>query len=122
MDQEPKVTDYEEAVLWILVYEFPFDDKRETEAKIDRKLRAKKIGKYHQQRIDLLRRFKDDVQAEISKGRESKYCTNPHGEFADMKDFDRDRMSRELAAAFPAIHEQSISQFVEYAIYLYYLR
>ncbi len=122
MDQEPKVTDYEETVLWILAYEFRFDDKRETEAKIDRKLRAKKIGKYHQQRIDLLRRFKDNVQAEISKGRESKYYTNPHGEFADMKDFDRDWMSHELAAAFPTIHEQSISQFVEYAIYLYYLR
>ncbi len=113
---------YEDAALSILAYEFSFDDKREAEAKIKRTLRAKKLGKYDQERVDLLRRFKDEAQAEIGKGHESKYYTRSHGEFADMKDFDRGRMVKDLAASFPSIPKQSIEQFIEFAVYLYHLR
>src|SRR4051794_20058412 len=83
MVQESKETDYEDAVLSILAYEFSFTDRREIETKIKRKLRTKKFGKYDQQRIDLLRRFKDDVQTEVSRGPKSKYYTHSHGEFSD---------------------------------------
>ncbi len=122
MDQDPQVPDYEEAVLSILAYEFPSDDKREAEAKIKRKLRSKKLGRYDQERIDLLRRFKEAVQTEISKWQKSKYYAASHGEFADMKDFDRGQMADEFAAEFPTIPRQTIARFVEFAVYLYYLR
>lgn len=122
-DQEPAANDYEEAVLSVLLWEFSFDDKRETETKIKRKLRRKKLGKYDQERVVLLRRFKDAVQAEAHKRRNSKYHTGrSHGEFADIKDFDLVTMKREMASAFPGIHRQSVEQFIEYGIYLYYIR
>lgn len=121
-DQEPASNDYEEAVLSVLAFEFSLDDKGETETKIKRKLRAKKLGKYDQERIDLLRRFKDEVKAEANKGWNSKYHTGSRGEFANMKDFDLVTMKREMAAAFPGIPRQSVDQFIEYGIYLYYIR
>ena len=108
--------------MWILGYEFPFSDKRETEAKIKRKLRRSKLGGYDQPRIDLLRRFKDEIQAEISRWRESKYYTHSHGEYADARDFDKVRIAEDFAEAFPSIPKESISQFVDSAVYLYYLR
>lgn len=121
MNQNQEVTDHDEIVLWILAYEFSFTDKRETEPKIKRKLTAKKL-QYDQQQIDLLRRFKDEIQAEISQMHKSKYYTGSHGEFADMKNFDKDRMLKEYAAGYPNISKQVRTKFLEYAIYLYYLR
>jgi hypothetical protein len=122
MAQVSKEANYEDAALSVLAYEFPFTDKRESETKIKRKLRAKKLGKYEQERIDLLRRFKDEVQAEISQWQKSKYYTHSHGEFADMKDYDRERMAKDFAAAYHSIPERSIAQFIDFAVYLYYLR
>ena len=122
VDKEPETNDYEEAVLSILAFEFSFDDKRETETKIKRKLRRKKLGPYDQERVDLLRRFKDEVQAEANKGWDSKYCTGSRGEFAEMKDWDIDTLKRDMAAAYPGIPRQSVDQFIEYGIYLYYIR
>ena len=122
MVQESKETDYEDAVLSTLAYEFSLTDRRETETKIKRKLRTKKFGKYDQHRVDLLRRFKDEVQTEVSRGQKSKYYTHPHSEFSDMRDFDKEALAKEMAAAFPDIPEPSISQFIDFAIYLYYLR
>ena len=122
MAQGSEEANYEDAALSVLAYEFSFTDKRESETKIKRKLRAKKLGKYEQERIVLLRRFKDEVQMEISQWQKSKYYTRSHGEFADMKDYERERMAMDFAAAYPSIPERSIAQFIDFAIYLYYLR
>jgi hypothetical protein len=122
MAQGSEEANYEDAALSVLAYEFSFTDQRESETKIKRKLRAKKLSKYEQERIDLLRRFKDEVQTEISLWQKSKYYTRSHGEFADMKDYDRERMAKDFAAAYPSIPERSIAQFIDFAVYLYYLR
>lgn len=52
MAETTKLTAYEDAVLTILAWEFSFTDIKATEAKIKSKLRAKKIGKYHHQRVN----------------------------------------------------------------------
>ncbi|MCA1603678.1 MAG: hypothetical protein LC776_19245 [Acidobacteria bacterium] len=122
MAETTKLTAYEDAVLTILAWEFSFTDIQETEAKIKRKLRAKKIGKYDQQRVNRLRRLKEAVQTEITKCHKSKYYLKSAGEFADMKDFDTLRMTEDFAAAFPEVPKQSIHEFVEYFIYLHYIR
>lgn len=122
MGETTKPAAYEDAVLTILAWEFSFTDIKETEAKIKRKLRSKKIGKYDQQRVDRLRRLKDAVQTEISKCRQSQYYSKLAGEFASMKDFDTLRMTADFAAAFPEVPKQSIIEFVEYSIYLHYIR
>ena len=122
MSETTKPTAYEDAVLTILAREFSSTDIKETKAKIKRKLRAKKIGEYDHQRVDRLRRLKDAVQTEISKCRKSTYYSKLAGEFADMKDFDTLRMTEDFAAAFPEVPKQSIHEFVEYFIYLHYIR
>lgn len=122
MGKTTKPTSYEDAVLGILAWEFSSTDIKETEAKIKRKLRTKNIGKYEQQRVDRLRHLKDVVQTEISKSQNSKYYSNSAGEFASMKDFDTKRMTDDLAAVFHEVPKQSIHDFVEYFIYLHYIR
>ena len=52
---------YESEVLDVLAYEFGFSNRAEIEEKIKRKLREKNLGPYDQKRIDILRRFKDEV-------------------------------------------------------------
>ena len=121
MAETTKLT-YEDAVLTIMAREFSATDVKESEAKIKRKLRVKNLGKYDQQRVDRLRRLKDAVQTEISKCHKSKYYSKLPGEFADMKDFDTLRITEDFAAAFPEVPKQSIRSFLEYFIYLHYLR
>jgi len=95
---------------------------KESEAKIKRKLRTKKLGQYDSQRVTRLRCLKDAVQTEITKCDKSKYYSKLAGEFANMKDFDTLRMTKDFAAAFPEVPKQSIHEFVEYLIYLHYIR
>ena len=122
MAESTKPTAYEDAVLTILAREFSHTEIKETEAKIKRKLRDKKIGKYDQQRVNRLRLLKAAVQTEIRKGHQSEYFSKFAGEFANMKDFDTPRMTEDFAAAFPEVPKQSIREFVEYFIYLHYIR
>jgi len=86
MGETRKLTAYDDAVLTNLAREFSCTDIEETEAKIKRKLRAKKLGKYDQQRVNRLRRLKDAVQTEVLKCDESKYYSKLAGEFADLHD------------------------------------
>ena len=44
-NEDQASNDYEEVVLSVLAFEFSLDDKHETETKIKRKLRRKKLGK-----------------------------------------------------------------------------
>ena len=122
MVETTNLSAYEDAVLTILAREFSLTEIKETEAKIKRKLRVKKLGKYDQQRVNRLRSLKDAVQTEISKRHKSKYYSKLAGEFSNMKDFDTPRMIEDLGAAFPEVPKQSIRPFVEYFIYLHYLR
>jgi|SRR5678815_3502877 hypothetical protein len=122
MAESTKLTTYEDAVLTILAREFSVADIKESEAKIKRKLRTKKLGQYDSQRVTRLRCLKDAVQTEITKCDKSKYYSKLAGEFANMKDFDTLRMTKDFAAAFPEVPKQSIHEFVEYLIYLHYIR
>ena len=122
MARTTKPTSYEDVVLGILAWEFSSTDIKETEAKVKRKLRSKNIGKYDQERVDRLRQLKDMVQIEVSKIPSSKYYSSSPGEFASMTDFDTLRMIEDFGAAFPEVPKQSIREFVEYFIYLHYIR
>jgi hypothetical protein len=46
MTEASDITNYEDTVLAVLAFEFPSTDQEVTKAKIRRKLRSKKIGKY----------------------------------------------------------------------------
>jgi hypothetical protein len=105
-----------------LVYEFDFDDHAEAERKIRRRLRYHGLGPYQQGRVDLLRKFKDQVRSEIHRGVQSHYFLGSNGHYAAMQDFDVERMIRDLADSYPDIPLTEIKAFVPFAVYLYYMR
>jgi hypothetical protein len=51
-----------------------------------------------------------------------KYYTRPHGQFADFKDFDTDRMIEDFSAEFPMLPKDEVRRVVMHGIYYYYLR
>ena len=113
---------YETEALDALAYEFPFSDKAEAEAKIRTRLRRKKLGPFDPQRINLLRRLKDDLQKEISKFEKSIYFTYRHDKYCDMQDFDIPRLTRKMIERYPLIPKKEIENFVPFCVLLYYLK
>ena len=106
----------------MLVYEFDFDDRVESNRKIKRKLRYHGLGTYAQDRVDLLRALKDEVQREIDLGQNSRYFVGPPGKYSSMNDFDIDSMAADLAKAFPTVPKDELVGFLGFAVYAYYLR
>jgi len=113
---------FESEALSVLAYEFPFSDKAEAEAKIKRRLRRKKIGHYDAERIEMLRQFKNELQQEIGKFEKSRFFTEFHGKYSDMRDFDIPRLTAEMMEHFPQIPQKEIETFVPFCVFLYYLR
>lgn len=118
---KPKPT-FESEALHVLAYEFPFNEKNKAEEEIKRRFKRKKIGAYDQERIEQLRRFKNEVQEEIGLGLKSKYYTHTHGYYADPLDFAQERYVADLIKKYPGFPREIIANFISYAVYLYYLR
>ena len=120
---------YETIVLNALHGEFDFSKKEEAEAVIKQRLQREKLGAYDQKRIDLLRRFKDDLQHEIglrglpepAKFEESRYYVSRHGVYGDYTDYDIPRMTADMVARYPGIPKEDITWFVRFAVGTYYL-
>ena len=113
---------YAETALRFLKDEHRGSDPRETETSIRRALRRKKLGAYDQQAIDRLRSFTRELAHELHRREESAYYRGRHGAYADLRDFDVDRMVADWAARYPEIPEDLVAGFVPFAVYNYYLR
>ncbi len=113
---------YESEVLAVLAFEFSSSDHAESERKIKRRLREKKLGSYDQERIKFIRIFKDDVQEELGKFSKSHFYAGSHGKYSDMKDWDFDSLLLHMQEIHPNVSKAAIGSFLPYAIYLYYLR
>jgi hypothetical protein len=117
-----RASTYESEALSVLAYEFSFSDKAETDKKIKGRFRRKKLGAFDAGRIALLRLLKDDLQEEIGKYAKSPYFTEPHGEYADMRDFEVPRLITDMSERYPKIPRIEIESFVPFCVLLYYLR
>jgi len=113
---------YENEALSVLAYEFPFSDKAEAERKIKQRLRRKKFGGYDAERIEVLRQLKNELQEEIGKFEKSRFFTEFHGKYSDMRDFDVARLTAEMVERFPQVPKEEIENFVPFCVFLYYLR
>ncbi len=122
MKKKKESPTYEGEVLAGLAFEFPFSDHAESESKIKRRLREKKLGPYNQERIDAIRKFKDDVQEELGKFNKSQFFTGTHGKYADMQDWDLNALLQHMQKKHTDVSKTTIDNFLPYAIYLYYLR
>jgi hypothetical protein len=112
----------DEVILDVLVWECASDDPKEAERKIRRRLRHYGLGPYQQERVDLLRRLKNETYSEIRHEDQSRYFAGRHGEHTAMEDFDVVRLIGDLTASYPDVPREEIKAFIPWAIYLYYLR
>ena len=120
MAKEPLT--YEEEVLNVLAFEFSTSEQTRSERKIKRRLREKRLGAYDQNRIAALRAFKEDVQRELGLYDKSAYYTHPHGQYAELQDWDVERLAQVMKERHPDLPEPTIAGFLPYAILLYYLK
>jgi hypothetical protein len=120
--KRPTPRSADEAILDVLVWESPFDDPKEAERKIRRRLRYHDIGPYQQERVDLLRRLKNETYREIRREGQSRYFAGQRGEDSAVEDFDINRLIGDLAASYPDVPREAIERFIPWVIYLHYLR
>ncbi len=119
---EPSQLSYEQEVLRVLVYEFRSDDRRETDEKIRKVLGDKELGEYDASRVQILRSLKDDLQTEIRQDVKSQYFVGGYGSYAHVKDFDLEKLTADMSKRHPKVSIDEISEFIPYAIYVYYMR
>jgi hypothetical protein len=113
---------YEDEVLSVLAYEFSPSDHPRSERKLKRRLREKRLGAYDAARIAGLRAFKDDLQQELGRYDQSAYYAGAHGRYAEMRDWDVERLSQAMKARHPELPGEAIDGFLPFAILLYYLK
>jgi hypothetical protein len=118
---EQRSTAYDSEVLAVLREELGSDGAG-TDAKIRRRLRDKALGEYDSARVAALRRFKDELQSELSSGPQSGHFTSNHGLYANPEDFDHTRLIRDYTRAYPTLSPEAIAGFIPLAVYFYYLR
>ena len=117
MDEE-----YDKAALGFLVYEFNLNESSKTDIKIKRKLKRDKLGDFDPGRINLLRELKNSIKSEINKITKSKYYTHSHGQYSDINDFNSEKMAKDYLKEYPSISYDVILNFIEFSIYVHYLR
>jgi len=105
-----------------LVYEFDFSDQKKIESKIKRRLKYYNLGKYNQERVDYLRQLKDDLYNEISQTKSSRYFHKSSSVYAELADFDIERMAADYLVKYRLIAKIELHGMINFAIYLYHLR
>jgi hypothetical protein len=117
-----KPATFETEALSILAFEFAVSEQGESDRKIKRRLRDKKLGPYDATRVNHLRALKDDIQAELGKRDRSKFCEPLGGPYSDLGDWHFEQLARWLDQRHPKVDPSAIRRFLPYAVYLYYLR
>ena len=105
-----------------LAYEFDFSDKKEIEKKIRRRLKYHKLGDFRQERVDYIRGLKNDLYMEISGGTKSKYFHKSKSNFADLADFNFERMTENYHNKYDKVAKEELMGMINFAIYLYHMR
>lgn len=104
--------------LELLLGETPFMDREDTDERIRARLEAYLLKPLPPARMDRLRQFKDDLQAEIQKGRLSR--------FADLRTeeltFDRARLVKSYREQYPELAPGIIEQAVDTAVFTWQRR
>jgi hypothetical protein len=105
-----------------LAYEFNPQEKKEIEKKIKRRLKYYKLGNYNQERVDYIRCLKNDLYAEISLESKSTYFSKSKSDYADLNDFDINRMAFDYLKKYEKVNAKEMIGMINFAVYLYHLR
>ncbi|WP_209391277.1 hypothetical protein [Chryseobacterium sp. RR2-3-20] len=105
-----------------LAYEFNESDKKEIESKIKRRLKYNKLGNYDQETVEYLRKLRNDLFTEISKTSKSKFYHKSKSNYADLNDFDSEKMLNYYSEKYPKIEKSELAGMINFSIYLFYMR
>ena len=105
-----------------LAYEFDNIDFSEAEKKIKRRLKYYRLASYNQEKVDYIRRLKNDVYKEISLRSKSKYFNKVESNYSDFTNFFIVRMTSDFLEKYHDIDRSDITRILNSAIYLYYMR
>lgn len=105
-----------------LAYEFAFSDPKEAEKKIKRRLKYYRLGNYDQERVDYIRELKNDLYKEISLQSKSKYFNKSKSNYADLSDFNMEKMKTDYLKEYVKIDSSDMIRILNFTIYLYHLR
>lgn len=113
---------YNHEVLAVLLWEMLPSQQSDTERKIKRRLRDKRLGEYDQDRVDALRLLKETMAGELSRRSESIFHRGTSGKHSNSDDWDTERLARHLIDKHADIPEKNIRAILPNAIRTYYLR
>ncbi len=105
-----------------LAYEFNESDKKKIESKIKRRLKYYKLGEYNQEVVDYLRNLRNDLYAEISKSNKSKFYHKAKSNYADLSDYDFEKMLNYFSEKYPKVAKSELTKMINFSIYLFYMR
>lgn len=121
MPQKPDPT-YDYICFSELAYE-PLDSNPENiEGKIKRRLTYYKLPAYDHERLAYIRSLKNKVYDEISRLSDSSYYQRGASIYAELSDFDVERMASDLLKIYTTIDREEMIRMLNFALYLYYLR
>ena len=121
MTQKKKET-YDYICFTDLAYEFAISDRKDVEKKIKRRLKYYDLGDYDQKRVEYIRKLKNELVSEIRLTTKSRYFNKSKSEFADLADFDTQKMKVYFLDKFNEVSEPDMEGILNFAIYIYYLR
>lgn len=113
---------YYDVCFSVLVYDFIDKDKKETKRKLKRKLKYYGLGDYDEEKIEYIRKLKDEIHSEIKLENKSKYYIKTIGNVAELKDFNIEEMKSSLLKKYNLVRESDMISFLEFSVYLFYLR
>ena len=105
-----------------LAYEWNGSDREKVEIKIKNRINKLVNQKYNQKRVDYIRLLRNELFEEISLRNESKYYINNNLKYADLGDFDSNKMLLDFTRKYNQISETDLLNIIEMAIYLFYMR
>ncbi len=115
-------TTYDYICFTNLAYEHHPTEYQETERKIKSRLKYYELEDYDQERIDYIRKLKNDLKDEIALGARSKYYEKIICEVTDLKDYQLENMKSDFLKKYHLISEKDMEAILNFAIYLYHLR
>lgn len=118
----PDPAAYDRAVLEVLLMEFSHSNRADIDDQIRQRLQRERLGPWDEERIERLRRLKDDLQSEISPIHPSHFKREGGGEYAKIEDWDRGALLEHFKLRHPQVSERALEDILVRAIYYYYLR
>ena len=125
MKRRPRRESIDEVVLAGLSHEYSSTTPQSTDEKIRRSLRYYGFDiDSGMQRIPELRSLKNRLLREFTTPETSNYYVRSPETlgFAALLDFDTQRLWHDVAKAHPLVDGDLLRGFIDYAVYLYYLR